>query len=106
MPPVTQFHVVRTDDPPGLRLIGELDLLTAPQLEAALDGYEGGKGMTLDLGELTFIDSSGLHLVSRYAESMNGEGPVRLVNVPGNILQVVRITRLHDHAQIEIEPAE
>jgi anti-anti-sigma factor len=98
-----QFQAVPTDVPHGLRLVGELDLLTAPDLEAALDACTDGKTVTLDLAELTFIDSSGLHLISRYAESKNGNGPLRLVNVPSNIRQVVRITRLHDHPRIEIE---
>jgi anti-anti-sigma factor len=106
MTPTTAFEVVATEVPHGLRLIGELDLLTAPQLQAALDGGEHRKGMTLDLAGLSFIDSTGLHLIARYAESMNGNGPLRIVNVPRNILQVIRITRFHDHPQIAIEPPE
>jgi anti-anti-sigma factor len=103
--PATQLQVLPTEVPHGLRLIGELDLLTVPELETALAACTNGEAVTLDLAALTFIDSSGLHLISRYAESTNGNGPLRLVNVPRNILQVVRITRFHDHPRIEIEPA-
>jgi anti-anti-sigma factor len=104
--PTPHFQVVPIQVPHGLRLVGELDLLTVPHLEAALEACGNGEAVTLDLAELTFIDSSGLHLISRYAESTNGNGPLRLVNVPPNILQVVRITRLHEHPRIEVEPTE
>ena len=50
----------------GFRLIGELDISTALGLKAALDGLPQGS-VTLDLAELTFIDSSGLHAIMRFA---------------------------------------
>ena len=44
---------------------GELDLATAPQVRAAVAAAlaDGCGTLVLDLGEATFIDSSGLHLV-------------------------------------------
>ena len=42
---------------------GELDLATAPTLEAALDGVEIAERLVLDLCGLSFIDSTGLHLL-------------------------------------------
>jgi anti-sigma B factor antagonist len=45
---------------------GELDLMTAPQLEAALADAQGDReNLVLDLSELDFIDSTGVHLVLR-----------------------------------------
>ena len=104
MAAATHFEVIEI--PHGLRLVGELDMLTAPELEAALVQADNGRVVTLDLAELTFIDSSGIHLIAEYAESMDVHLPVRLANVPRQIAQVFRVTRLHKHSQLEIEPAE
>ena len=44
----------------GLRLVGEVDLATAPDLEAALDELlDGGQDVHLDLAELRFVDIGG-----------------------------------------------
>lgn len=62
------FEVEESKDAPGrrtLRLHGELDIASA----AALNGRfaealsEGDDGITLDLGELEFIDSTGINAV-------------------------------------------
>ena len=52
-------------------LAGELDLVGAPQLEETLRTflYTGFGRVVIDLRRLTFIDSSGLHLMLRYAEA-------------------------------------
>ena len=41
-----------------LRVAGELDLLTAPELNDAL--HAAGEDVVLDLRDLTFVDSTGL----------------------------------------------
>jgi anti-sigma B factor antagonist len=48
-----------------LRLRGELDLLTAPQLEAAVERLSGNgvREVLLDLSELAFLDSSGFRAI-------------------------------------------
>jgi len=50
-----------------LALTGELDLRTAPMLTDRLIGFEGDgiDGIILDLRELSFVDSSGLHAFRR-----------------------------------------
>ena len=48
------------DHPPNLniRLAGEIDLGTAPQLKQAVDGHaRTGQTLTIDLREVTFVDS-------------------------------------------------
>ena len=42
---------------------GELDLATVETLQAALDGIEHAGRLVLDLRGLSFIDSTGLHLL-------------------------------------------
>jgi len=43
---------------------GEIDLATAPQLDAAL-GSANGLGVEVDLSEMTFCDGSGLRVLER-----------------------------------------
>lgn len=47
-----------------LTLSGELDIATAPRVEAAVDALlaQGASRLTLDLGGLGFVDSSGLRM--------------------------------------------
>lgn len=55
---------------------GELDLSTAPDLEGPLDAaVDGGGGAVLiDLGECEFIDSTGIALIVRAWQHLNGNG--------------------------------
>jgi anti-sigma B factor antagonist len=49
-----------------VRAQGELDLMSVPELEAALEeAGEEGVAIELDLAELEFIDSTGVHLILR-----------------------------------------
>jgi anti-sigma B factor antagonist len=56
-------EVQRRDDVAIVQPRGELDLATAETLSAALDGIEGSGRIVLDLRGLSFIDSTGLHLL-------------------------------------------
>jgi anti-sigma B factor antagonist len=47
--------------------VGELDLATAPLLEAELRRTAGSRELVVDLRRLTFIDSSGVHVLLRWA---------------------------------------
>ena len=64
--PLPEAFSVRVEEHGGAAVVvpaGELDLATAPSLEAALDrAFASGAGsrVVLDLRELEFIDSSGL----------------------------------------------
>jgi anti-sigma B factor antagonist len=64
MPPIPEPFSVRQEDHDGALVViprGELDLATAPALEAALDrALTAAPRVVLDLRELEFIDSSGL----------------------------------------------
>ena len=58
--------------------------------------------MTLDLAELTFIDSTGLHAIVDRANSANGDAPLVLRNVPPNVRRLFEITRLDRRTAIEL----
>jgi anti-sigma B factor antagonist len=86
----------------GLRLIGELDLATAPALKAAFDELPARGSVTLDLTELTFIDSSGLHAIMQFAPSLNGDGPLTLANPSAHVSRLLEIVHMDSHPGIRI----
>ena len=58
-----RVDVQRRNDVTIVQPQGELDLATVQTLQAALDGVERAGRLVLDLRGLSFIDSSGLHLL-------------------------------------------
>ncbi len=81
---------------------------TIPRLEAAFaDLMAAGDGpVTVDMANVTFIDSSGLHLLARVASSLNGAAPLTLVNVPRRVLRVMEIVGMQDLSSIELRNEE
>jgi anti-anti-sigma factor len=82
------FQAVPTEGD-TLRLVGELDMSTVGILTAALESLP----VTLDLSELAFVDSSGLHEIARYARSLNGQAPLILANVPDDMTRLLALTK-------------
>jgi anti-anti-sigma factor len=56
-------EVQRRDDVAIVQSRGELDLVSVETLRAALDGIKSAARLVLDLRGLSFIDSTGLHLL-------------------------------------------
>jgi len=78
------------------RLIGELDIATAPILESALDGIGGL--IIFDCAELEFVDSSGLAIFSKTSSAS-------LRNVNGILRRTLEITNLDELCE-ELTPRE
>jgi anti-sigma B factor antagonist len=89
----------------GMKLIGEVDLATAPQLREAL-AERGASDVVLDLSELTFMDSSGLGVLLTFAGSRNGHGPVVLLDSPPSIERLFAIVRLEEHPNVELRRSD
>lgn len=86
----------------GLRLVGELDMASAPEVTEALASLDGDGQLTLDLSELTFIDSTGLHAILKHARSLNGAKLV-LANPSSTARRIFEIVELEKHPSIEIQ---
>ncbi|MGW2218950.1 STAS domain-containing protein [Nonomuraea sp. NPDC001684] len=86
---------------------GELDATNADRLESAIrDAHRPGRSVILDLGELTFMDSSGLHVLLRAHDDVHDTGgSLRLAavrDIPARILQITGVwDTLHIHACVE-----
>jgi anti-sigma B factor antagonist len=65
--------------------------VTAPELSAALDAAGGSRPIVLDLSELGFIDSGGVHAIIQRASSPED---IRLVCPEGNVARVLSIVRI------------
>jgi anti-anti-sigma factor len=84
MQPPFDIAVVETEDAVRLVLSGELDIATAPLLDAALAEAEAGSAarILVDIGGVPFIDSSGLRALIGAADrtaadrlAVTGAGP-------------------------------
>ncbi len=81
-----RFEIVERDDRRGamLSVAGELDLSTTGELSERVSGRldEGARELTLDLRELSFMDSSGLRLLIELHDRARGEGWVLRLIAP------------------------
>ena len=107
-PRVDRFHIIeRTAN--GRRVIaacGELDLSTAAQLEERLAGQ---RDTVLDLSELSFIDSTGIHVVISTARRARSEAWGFTVRNPQPaVLRVMKLVGLTELLGLEshTEPEE
>jgi len=97
------LDIERTEAPKGFRLIGELDASNVSSLSEALQPeIDRGGDLTLDLAGLAFMDSTGIQVLVRTAQGLEGRGNLILVS-PGSlvrrILELIPVQKL-DNVQI------
>jgi anti-anti-sigma factor len=86
----------------GIKLVGEVDLATAPQLNQALANIWTESEVHLELSDLTFMDSSGVSAILAFAKARNGAGPLVLVNPTAEIERLLELTGLEQHPKVEV----
>jgi stage II sporulation protein AA (anti-sigma F factor antagonist) len=88
----------RTDNTARVKMVGELDIGTAEQAESEIreaESTEGAKTVVLDLGGLTFMDSTGLRLlVSADARAREAGRRLAIVRGPDAVQRVIELTGL------------
>jgi anti-anti-sigma factor len=91
-----------------LILAGELDLTGAAELENTLVSSTGNvTRLTLDLSQLTFMDSTGLRLVLFAHELCQKDGTeFALIPGPRQVQRVFEIADLHDRLPFQIEATD
>jgi anti-anti-sigma factor len=97
------LEIEKTADPRGLRLLGELDIASEDALTEAFEREAGRNGdFTLEVSELTFIDSAGVRALIKAADSLQGRGRL-IIRSPGETLQrVFQLMRLDTVPNVEI----
>lgn len=91
------IHCAECDGVVVVRLSGELDVATAPLLRERFEALvaAGNCRFVLDLGDLSFLDASGLRvLVHAQQRAVQEAGWVRLVRVRPMAQRVLRLVRL------------
>jgi len=81
-----------------LRLAGRLDLLTANRLRTIVEAEvaAGRPTIVVDLGEVVFIDSSGLGaLVAGLKTTRQASGDLRIAAPGAQVREVLELTQLH-----------
>jgi len=79
----------------NIRLAGELDMSTAAQLDEVLGtAVEHGGAITIDLSELTFMDSTGIGVFLRAAVSLRGRGCLILHGEQDRVRRVLDLVRV------------
>jgi phospholipid transport system transporter-binding protein len=97
------FQALPLENTVGLRLSGELDLATVGDMRAQLAALPtNGHPVTLDLADLSFMDSTGLHMLEQYARTLNGTSPLVLDNVPRHVHRLFEITGVARSPHIEL----
>jgi anti-anti-sigma factor len=80
-----------------VRLSGELDAGTAPQLRSAVTASlaDGASSVVFDCSELSFIDSMGLNaLIEARDAAAEQRGTATVTGASGTVLRVLRLTGL------------
>jgi anti-sigma B factor antagonist len=92
---------------PVLKVTGEVDIETSPVLEEELRSVldQGVSSVEVDLGEVTFLDSTGLSvLISALKRCRGAGGDLRLRRPQPNVRRVLEITGLTATFHLEAEP--
>ncbi|MFD3540252.1 STAS domain-containing protein [Streptomyces sp. NPDC058662] len=82
---------------PVLKIIGDLDYNTAPELRELLPTLtlQPGQRLVMDLVELEFCDSSGITaLIAARNHAQAARADIALAAVPANTLRILRIVGL------------
>jgi anti-anti-sigma factor len=91
------LRLVHRLDRSTLTLVGELDTLSAPLLQPAVDTVldTGRRHLTVDTAKLTFCDSSGLRALLQAQRSLTAAGgTMELTHVHNPLKRVLTVTGL------------
>ena len=100
---------ITTSSTGTIRLTGEMDIATADQLDSVIAPAvsEGGPVM-LDISNLDFMDSSGLHAIMKAATSLTDRGCVVIHGLDGSlsIRKLFELTQIGTVRNIHVIPCE
>ena len=92
----------KNETPVTLALVGRLDTVTAPDLEAEMAALlETENAVTLDMEKLEYISSAGLRVILKTQKALSGKDGLKLKNVPEEVKEVFDITGFSDFLTIE-----
>ena len=102
---MSEFSISPLEIGNGLRIVGELDVATAPRLGDALTDTASQSDLVLDLSGVTFLDSDGVHAILELCRTRNGHGPVVIRNPSRAVTRVFEILALERYPGLEFQVA-
>ncbi|MBR6378568.1 MAG: STAS domain-containing protein [Fibrobacter sp.] len=85
-----------------IALEGRLDTLTAPQLEAEVNGkLDGVKTLIFDFQNLAYVSSAGLRILFMAQKIMNKQGKMIVRNANADIKDIFTVTGFSNILTIE-----
>ena len=85
-----------------ITLIGRMDTITAPKLEAELkQSISGVEELVLDLAGLEYLSSAGLRVLLTAQKIMNRQSSMMVKNVNETIMEIFEVTGFVDVLTIE-----
>lgn len=95
---------VRTGNP-VVAFSGEIDMAVAEWMDAALQPWtRAGGPVTIDLSEVTFIDSTAIHVLLRAAATLGERGCIIVHGAHGAVKKVLELTGLDSEPSIHVIP--
>ena len=86
---------------------GDIDHHSAPPIREAIDEKimrDKPEKLVLDYSDVSFMDSSGIGLImGRYKLLMTYKGKIEVVNVPKNMIKVVRLSGIERLGKVSIK---
>jgi len=92
-----EINVRKTGNVVVVTPVGDVNAHSAPELDAKLDELigQGEQNYVLDLGDVPFMDSSGLGIMVKIFKRIRiGDGDVKLASPTPAIMNILRLTRL------------
>ena len=102
---MSEFSISPLETGNGIKIVGELDVVTAPRLGEALIAAASQSQLVLDLSEVTFLDSFGVHSILELCRARNGHGPVVIRNPSRAVTRLFEILALDKHPGLELQAA-
>jgi anti-anti-sigma factor len=98
-----QLAVTDEADRRVIQVSGEIDPLTAPELdEAVRAAARDASVVAIDLSEVSFLDSSGLRVIVAAQQELEGNGVGLVISNPSDsVRRVLEISGLSQHFDVE-----
>ena|SRR3990172_8453470 len=92
---------------PLLKIVGDVDHLTAPALDEAIQGVIGrdGSHLLLDLSECLYLDSGGLGVLLFTLRELRNKGWLGVIGSGPNLLRLFEIVGLAADPDFRIFPS-
>jgi anti-sigma B factor antagonist len=91
------INKIKENDSLMIALEGRLDTLTAPKLDAEIQGaLDGIKSLVFDFEKLAYISSAGLRILLAAQKIMNKQGTMVIRNAGPEIREIFDVTGFSD----------